>query len=271
MAISKMVKQRLDNARELTNAIENLKAQLAKAVVELLTPHLENNETLDKSQVELFMTLLVRGMVDRATRLQTSDEDHSREQGEDVEARKALYNVLDDAYTKLLDFKDAVRKDYGEEGLQRIQVHGATPRDPSSVAQQLSLVVSWLDNPTTSFPNLFSSFSTGIDKQTASKVLAPHQQSMQGSLDTYTREQKESGSALVKKNERLDDYDSYQSPFHKIFAGLLEIVQMNEEASRFNVKRRRKSNSEDAETSTTGNGTSTEAFTPATTTEASSS
>lgn len=239
MAISKMVQVRLSAFQKVLASYNTNRTSIAKGVVSALQNNSATGVQLSESDVFKILDSVIQRYQLAATNLQNADEEHNRELGEDSVARKQFHDATDNAYSGIIQLKDAIRSIYGDDTLQQLQIQGRTPTDAQTLGQLLQMLKSRFSDTNFTLPAKNNPYVQSLDKKQIVTQLDTILSALTKARTAYEKDLRETEGTLVAKNNQLQVFDKTEKETLGILLSMMNMAGMSEEADRVSPKRRK--------------------------------
>lgn len=233
MTISKMAQYRLDNGRKILASTGAHVKACARATWEELSPYLPKGKTLTLEQVEFFYQANHNRFQKIQEELERKDEANNLEKGETGFARETLEVAKQAAYDELVDFKESLRRKYGDSFLRLLRLQGVTPRNEQALLQLFGRVITWCGEKGNDFPSTtVSRYQEPLTKSVVLAAMKDQESALRGAVDAYRREVREDESSLSIKDEAYRNNDRVESETIRIFRYGMGFAGLEEESRR---------------------------------------
>jgi hypothetical protein len=236
MSYSKAIQTRITSNDGLLTSIAALKSSLSTKLHAELNPHFAANKSLTASQLLALLEALEERLKQTLATLTSTEVTLVQERGEDSQARTELGEAEQTLRSLLISFRTTAFALYHEEDLSPLALGGRISAQPSVLKQRISVILDWLQDNNTSFPQkTLNPFQKNM-RLKKSDVLPEFQSAYKALLTAQEKlgsELKETEATLLARNEALETYDKVASSTARSFMGLLDTVGMEEEALRF--------------------------------------
>lgn len=200
----KQILRRLRLTRDLTASLRVHEDELAEALEEVLSPFLEEEERLDWRTL---MRVLRRMIQDREDRLHRATENRRQEKDDEAFRRVELRQRTAEVRRLLLDLRRMATGLYGKEPAEAfLGLTKQTGRYPTAVLNDGKAVLRRLAKPDLALPEpRFPHGDLGRDRW--HDLLEGPVRALARAHDAHGRDQKETETAVIKKDIELDRHD----------------------------------------------------------------
>ena len=166
-------------------------------------------------------------------RIREADKKQELEIGDDAESRDKVFDFAFSTYEGVRDLKLHVKSTYDYDFVLKMRLGGTTPQDPRGLLQQADIAASWLKSPDKQFPEKTRSpMIPPLDKEFIAGYILPLYENLRTAVTEYERDLKDTEAIMLRKNQLIEEFDSFMVVISGLFYYMMKFAGMDEEAER---------------------------------------
>lgn len=259
---SRIVTQQMHNAREINRAIETHGTRIFTKMADLLKPYLSDKQYKDfVSDVDKVFGAQLRYLKTLTNQVGEVDLEHARELLETQEARNQRDEVMEETFSAILAFKQAITSAHGDRALALLGMAGQTPRVPRELERWLENVLNIAQKGIQLPPPRFVGLADWNDAKIL-QFLQPVYDKLGAALEQVSKDVHEDQDTLTRKWELMEKQNNVYSAIasmasaHARFCGEHDLADRLEPNNGGRPKRRSQQMEEGQEGAEGNNGSS---------------